>query len=44
MKKVFNREEVETIVTIIALGCLSIMCVFVKYDWSKISEVLLGWH
>jgi hypothetical protein len=41
MKKVFSREEVETIVTIIALGWLSVMCVFLKYDWNEISEALL---
>lgn len=38
MKKVFSREEIETITSIVALGCLSVVCVFVKYDWQKISE------
>ena len=45
LKKIFDREELETIVTIIALVWLSILCVFVKYDWREISEALLSvWH
>jgi hypothetical protein len=41
MKKKFTHQEVETFVTIVALGCLSVICVFLKYDWKQITEALM---
>jgi hypothetical protein len=42
MKKTYDREQVESFISIVALAWLSVMCVFVKYDWEKVTSALLN--
>ncbi len=40
MKSTIDREKIETFVSIFALGFLSLVCVFVKYDWHQVARAL----
>lgn len=42
MKKILSREQAETIICILAFGWLSLLCMFVKYDFNEVANEVIN--